>query len=136
MRRRISMRGCVRPFVRWSVRRSVGPSVPSYFQTRTRRVLCRVSGLVCLLNVQYHDKWSVFSGKRIAPIVPLTVVEWFPWLLQVAIKREDAVTKEMMRKLADDKKMAKKEKVWKAKNVMAKMEMREHSGPDQPRTQT
>ena len=29
-----------------SVRRSVGPSVPRYFQTRTRCILCRVSGLV------------------------------------------------------------------------------------------
>ena len=38
MRRRISIRGRVRP--------SVGPSVPCYFQTRTRRILCRVSGLV------------------------------------------------------------------------------------------
>ena len=38
MRRRISLRGCVRP--------SVHPSIPSYFQTRTRRILCRVSGLV------------------------------------------------------------------------------------------
>ena len=38
MRFRISIRGCVR--------RSVGPSVPRYFQTRTRRILCRVSGLV------------------------------------------------------------------------------------------
>ena len=34
------------PYVRPSVRRSVGPSVPRYFQTRTRRILCRVSGLV------------------------------------------------------------------------------------------
>ena len=38
-----------------SVRRSVGPSVrlsvPCYFQTRTRRILCRVSGLV-------HDNWG------------------------------------------------------------------------------
>ena len=32
MRRRISIRGCVRP--------------SRYFQTRTRRILCRVSGLV------------------------------------------------------------------------------------------
>jgi len=44
---------------------------------------------------------------------------------QVAIKREDAVTKEMMRKLADDKKMAKKEKderiLWK-KNEIADYE--------------
>ena len=36
--------------VRPSVRRSVGPSVcwsvPCYFQTRSRRILCRVSGLV------------------------------------------------------------------------------------------
>ena len=38
MRRRISIRGYVPP--------SVGPSVPRYFQTRTRRILCRVSGLV------------------------------------------------------------------------------------------
>ena len=29
-----------------SVRPSVRPSVPCYFQTRTRRILCRVSGLV------------------------------------------------------------------------------------------
>ena len=42
MRRRISLWGRVRP----SVRRSVRPSVPCYFQTRTRRILCRVSGLV------------------------------------------------------------------------------------------
>ena len=38
------------PSVRRSVRPSVGPpvrpSVPCYFQTRTRRILCRVSGLV------------------------------------------------------------------------------------------
>ena len=33
-----------------SVRRSVGPSVPHYFQTRTRRILCRVSGLVYRLG--------------------------------------------------------------------------------------
>jgi len=44
---------------------------------------------------------------------------------QVAIKREEAVTREMMRKLADDKKMAKKEKderiLWK-KNEIADYE--------------
>ena len=34
--------------VRPSVRRSARPSVPCYFQTRTRRILCRVSGLVIL----------------------------------------------------------------------------------------
>ena len=34
------------PSVRSSVGPSVRPSVPCYFQTRTRRVLCRVSGLV------------------------------------------------------------------------------------------
>ena len=34
------------PSVGPSVRPSVGPSVPRYFQTRTRRILCRVSGLV------------------------------------------------------------------------------------------
>ena len=32
-----------------SVRPSVGPSIPRYFQTRTRRILCRVSGLVSVL---------------------------------------------------------------------------------------
>ena len=42
MRRRISIRGRVRP----SFRPSVRPSVPCYFQTRSRRILCRVSGLV------------------------------------------------------------------------------------------
>ena len=52
MRRRISIRGCVRP----SVRRSVGPSVcPMLFskveRTHTRRILCRVSGLVLLSPV-------------------------------------------------------------------------------------
>ena len=36
------------PSVLPSVRPSVRPSVPSYFQTRTRRILCRVSGLVLL----------------------------------------------------------------------------------------
>ena len=50
MRRRISIRGCVRPLVR----RSVRPSVPSYFQTRTRRILCRVSGLVLFYFVQIY----------------------------------------------------------------------------------
>ena len=40
-----------------SVRRSVGPSVPRYFQTRTRRILCRVSGLVLfeLPNILFLD---------------------------------------------------------------------------------
>ena len=55
MRRRISIRGCVRPSVHPSVRQSVRPSVrlsvPSYFQTRTRRILCRVSGLVVTVVV-------------------------------------------------------------------------------------
>ena len=51
MRRRISIRGCVRPSVRPSVRRSVRPSVcPVLFSkvktTHSRRILCRVSGLV------------------------------------------------------------------------------------------
>ena len=55
MRRRISIRGRVRP----SVRRSVGPSVPCYFQTPTRRILCRVSGLVYTL---FRIVKSVFSG--------------------------------------------------------------------------
>ena len=50
MRRCISITGCVRPSVGRSVRPSVGPSVPSYFQTRTRRILCRVSGLVFFLQ--------------------------------------------------------------------------------------
>ena len=36
----------VRPSVRRSVSRSVRRSIPRYFQTRTRRILCRVSGLV------------------------------------------------------------------------------------------
>ena len=49
MRRRISIRGCVRPLVR----RSVRLSVPRYFQTRTRRILCRVSGLVTLPKLNY-----------------------------------------------------------------------------------
>ena len=34
------------PSVRPSVGPSVGPSVPRYFQTRFRRIFCRVSGLV------------------------------------------------------------------------------------------
>ena len=34
-----------------SVRPSVGPSVPSYFPMRTRRILCRVSGLVIVFTV-------------------------------------------------------------------------------------
>ena len=52
MRRRISIRGRVRPSVRLSVRPSVGPSVRMshvIFEgeiTHTRRILCRVSGLV------------------------------------------------------------------------------------------
>ena len=50
------------PSVRRSVRRSVGPSVPRYFQTRTRRILCRVSAIrpcfsftqeSCLVLTQY-----------------------------------------------------------------------------------
>ena len=36
----------VRPSARRSVGPSVRPSVPCHFQTRTRRILCRVSGLV------------------------------------------------------------------------------------------
>ena len=47
--KRNSIRGFVRPSVRPSVRRSVGPYVPCYFYTR--RILCRVSGLVHLLII-------------------------------------------------------------------------------------
>ena len=48
-----------------SVRRSVRPSVPRYFQTRTRRILCRVSGLVVtqsyLKSLQnFLFKWGFF----------------------------------------------------------------------------
>ena len=68
MRRRISIRRCVRP----SVRRFVGPSVPRYFQTHTRRILCRVSGLVFLAStlafimamktaVDHHQKTTSYS---------------------------------------------------------------------------
>ena len=40
-----------------SVRSSVRPSVPSYFQTRTRRILCHVSGLVlCVV-------WNIIQNK-------------------------------------------------------------------------
>ena len=56
MRRRISIRGCVRPSV---VRPSLRPSVPSYFQTRTRRILCRVSGLVFLLSIYISSFLSI-----------------------------------------------------------------------------
>ena len=62
MRRRISIRGRVRP----SVRPSVPPSVPRYFQTRTRRILCRVSSLVflSLVYVCFSDSLSRFRGGR------------------------------------------------------------------------
>ena len=51
MRRRISIRGLVRPSVRRSVRRSVRPVL--FFQvksTHARRILCRVSGLAFYLT--------------------------------------------------------------------------------------
>ena len=47
----------VRPLVRPSVRRSV----PSYFQTRTRRILCRVSGLVLLTSFFFYHLPSPFG---------------------------------------------------------------------------
>ena len=66
MRRRISIRGCVRPSVRRSVgpsvRPSVRPYVPCYFQTHTRRILCRVSGLVFFLPRK--KKWGGISLKE------------------------------------------------------------------------
>jgi len=34
----------------------------------------------------------------------------YAYVTQIAVKREDAVTKEISRKLAEDKKMSKKEK--------------------------
>merc|ERR1712048_546102 len=50
MRRRISIRGCVHPSVRPSVRPSVCPVLFSKMKsTHTRRILCRVSGLVFLI---------------------------------------------------------------------------------------
>ena len=95
MRRRISIWGCVRPSVRRSVRRSVGPSVrrsvcPVLFskvkRTHTRRILCRVSGLV-LLEVTGFE-W----GCKPAGLVP---VRSFPpaaflsrTILTVSWKRE------------------------------------------------
>ena len=49
MRRRISIRGCVRPSARSSVRRAVGPSGRNAFSQMTaRRIFCRVFGLVYL----------------------------------------------------------------------------------------
>ena len=64
----------VRPSVRPSVGPSVGPYVPRYFQTRTRRILCRVSGLVHLLldvetlmNIQNDDcrrKGECFGSSK------------------------------------------------------------------------
>ena len=54
MRRRISTRGCVRPSVRRSVRRSVRLSV-----TPSRRILCRVSGLV-FFSLQTRLYFSFF----------------------------------------------------------------------------
>ena len=50
MRRRISIRGCVRPSVGPSVRRSV----PSYFQTRTRRFLVPFIRPCFFLSVNCH----------------------------------------------------------------------------------
>ena len=86
MRRRISLRGCVRPSVRpsvrSSVRRSVVPSVPRYFQTRTRRILCRVSGLVLsfflfFVNFSHHFALSLSLLLFVMSFSPSLVLHIF-----------------------------------------------------------
>ena len=68
----------VRPSVRRSVRPSVGPSVrPVLFskvkRTHTRRILCRVSGLVSrsLCRICSLVKSSVYRPSRLSPPPPL-----------------------------------------------------------------
>ena len=67
MRRRISLRGRVRR----SVGPSVGPSVHRYFQTRTRRILFRVSGLVLF------SFYFCFCSCLSAMLVVLSLLLWF-----------------------------------------------------------
>ena len=58
MRRRISIRGCVRPSVRQSVGPSVGRSVPSYFQRWKARILgasCAVYPALFCIIFQTHN---------------------------------------------------------------------------------
>ena len=60
MRLRISIRGRVRPSVGPSVRPSVGPVLFSKVKnTHTRRILCRVSGLVCIERHEFFPKAGV-----------------------------------------------------------------------------
>ena len=80
------MRSC--PSVRPSVRRSIRRSVPCYFRRHTRRILCRVSGLVSSLHQMSNDEkvasrkqgwyssffnllvqlWPILSARRFFPI--------------------------------------------------------------------
>ena len=76
MRRRISIRGCVRPSVGPSVRPSVRPSVcPVLFSkvknTHTRRIFCRVSGLVLCVPI---NSLSHLSSSQ-------TLCSYLPWFL-------------------------------------------------------
>ena len=69
MRRRIFIRGCFRP----SVGPSIHPYVPRYFQTRTRRILCRVSGLVCVEKKSHQKSFLTCENSTFYfPSPPIT----------------------------------------------------------------
>jgi len=64
MRRRISIRGRVRPSVGPFVRRSVCPALFSKVKKmHTRRILCRVSGLVLFLISSQVARQIAFFGN-------------------------------------------------------------------------
>ena len=60
MLRRISIRGCVRPQIRRSLRPVLFLKVRS---THTRRILCRVSGLVPSLSISFFFWSFLFAAK-------------------------------------------------------------------------
>ena len=61
-----------------SVRRSVGPSVPRYFQTPARRIWCRVSGLVLFWTVVQSTIVYVQEIKEAKKKVLEVITSGFP----------------------------------------------------------
>ena len=84
---RPSVRPSIYPSVRPSVHRPVRPSFPCYFQTRTRRILCRVSGLILLSffhSTTHLYKSSYPSIRR--SVIPSVAPSVAPSVRRLSIK--------------------------------------------------
>ena len=77
---RLSVRPPINPSVGPPINPSVDPSVPRYFQMRTRRIFCRVSGLI-FSKIESNSRLHLHGIKRnIDFLQPKSVLTThFPW---------------------------------------------------------